>query len=1081
MNRFSNKLIVCLIICTISILIVLPSLAQPRAGLVSLEKAGVKLSHLPGAYDSSFVLRAVVPPGRKVEFKKSDQPQDEESEDDEGDEIELSEWSESVMLDQTAVVTARITNQDGTYSDTLYYGTYLFGRASTLPVISLHLDYESFMGSDGIMRGSFEEVGEGVEKEFVYTGRVWDKYDIPILFEFLKPGEDPYAAPVRIQPFGGMTLGYAEKSMRIFTDTAIGPKRVKVDPFYNKRHKSYKSIVFRTSGNDYCHTRMKDMTLSSIARDLGVDYLDYCPSILYINGTYWGIYNMREKCNEEYLKYNHDAPKDSTTILVRGSGAKVPEYMELMEYVEQEFPEGMAIDSVNTKMDLENYINYIIWQIHITNIDSRGNVRYWKSSSLDNRWRWVFFDSDLGCSLDKVNFNYLRQRLRTDHIEWYNPEWCTRLLRGLVSHPEIRDYFINQYCYLMSTKLHKDTIINRIDYFANILRPEIPAHVKRRNSICGGSERAWENNVQLFKQFFEMREGTAFEHIMESFDLNDTARQVQWGSDLKDVSAVRLANTISYITSATTAFFPEIPVTLEARPELPKYVFKNWNSQPDGVLRFTLRSDSVNSAVAHYKRREASKIAGKLVCNFVYTYKRKKKDPLYIMGFRIDSLDNLDRADLKIMTNDEGLVENVRLDSMLQYNTLFVTNDTLRARKVVRGQRVVQIADFRLPKRLGEELVIWDDQKGLLDTISISIPDSLLKSDVICAARNLGDSAWSFNRLPVIAIPAFYTWWTIDRIISGVGFLLVLLTGIIIWRRRRKEITIGVIMLFAFNQVNGQESKDRFGLDSAQVKLINNLGIGYDSLSGLRNLRVVLRNVLYRSGNNHPESFRNPLELTTLENLREEGFGHIYYLYDRNFVANYTSERLDSLQKAGITYSCEPTLDSITVRKFLEEIYGSCNNPGRKLTLIHCWNGWHQSGWLSTLTLRQFCDYSIQDGLAYWVMNTDGNHKGYEKVKRGISEFKPYPDLKLTEAQKREFCPCVKFDSLALAEAKRPIDDSKKEYSEKTSDSKLYIVKKGDTLSGIAEKTRVPMRRIMHLNGLKKNSILQICQKLKIG
>lgn len=1056
-RRFStiSRILVFIVLC----LSISQATAQQRRGLSELDSLRCTLNLPPGEYDTCIWLKSQSREGLRLVFSLYN----EENED---------SWLDSIEICQTTAIRAMIFDENGPISDTVYHGTYLIGRPSSLPVISLHLDWTDFVGPNGILRGTFEEIGEGDEKEIIYSGRVWEKSNIPVLFEFLKQGERPYAGAVRLQPFGGMTLGYAEKSMRVFTDTLIGPKKIRIDPFYNKRNKGYKSIVFRTSGNDYCGTRIKDVTLSSLARGIGIDYLDYCPAILYVNGQYWGIYNMREKCNKDYLKYNHGAPKDSTTILLRGSGTKSPEYMELLSYVEQEFPEGTAIDSVNQKMALENYINYIIWQIHIINLDSRGNVRFWKSSSLDNRWRWIFYDSDLGCSLDKVNFNYLRQRLRTDNTEWYNPEWSTRLLRGLVAHPDIRNYFINQYCYLLGTALHKDTILNRIDYFASIIRPEIAEHVKRRNSICGSSVRAWENNILLFKQFFEMRELTAYDHLMENFGLTQPPLPVRWGSNLPAGKAVRLVNTEQWIDSASTVFFPEIPVTLEAKPEFPKYVFSHWNDSPSKSTTFTLTSDSTDLAIAKYVRRDTSSLHPWLVCNFLYSMRKSRDSSLYIIGFRLDSLKKMNPVRLTMMTAEAEDIQELRIDTLYKDGFIFIANDSAKARKIVGPFRILQLASLVLPEKLTNELVIWDAERKLLDTLAIRFPDSLLKSDAFYASRNYGDSAWHFQKIPVmrkLAEPeppdTDWLFWTVLVLTIGMFFDLLL-------RKKKPQAAACILMLFLTNGVSAQTSSEyRFGLDSAHTRLINNKGEGYDSLGGLRNFRVVLKNTLYRSGNNHPESFQNPLELSTLDNLKGAGFDRIFYLYEKNFDTSYPDPLIDSLDSQGLTYRCTPHLDSVTVRHFLELIMTYCTKPNGNLVLIHCWNGWHQSGLLSALTLRQFCDYSPEEGLAYWIMNTDGNHKGYNKLKLAIRDFRPYPDLQLTANQKKEVCPCLKLDPAALAEAKSPIVKP----IEKT-----YLVKKGDTLGSISLKTGVSLKTLMALNRLKKGSILQVGQKIKL-
>ena len=49
---------------------------------------------------------------------------------------------------------------------------------------------------------------------------------------------------------------------------------------------------------------------------MGLDYMAYQPIQLFINGQYWGLYNLREKVNEHYLFENHGANRDSSSIIM---------------------------------------------------------------------------------------------------------------------------------------------------------------------------------------------------------------------------------------------------------------------------------------------------------------------------------------------------------------------------------------------------------------------------------------------------------------------------------------------------------------------------------------------------------------------------------------------------------------------------------------------------------------------------------------------------------------------------------------------------------------------------------------------
>jgi hypothetical protein len=195
-------------------------------------------------------------------------------------------------------------------------------------------------------------------------------------------------------------------------------------------------------------------------------------------------------------------------------------------------------------------------------------------------------------------------------------------------------------------------------------------------------------------------------------------------------------------------------------------------------------------------------------------------------------------------------------------------------------------------------------------------------------------------------------------------------------------------------------------------KSTDNRGVGPMELMGVRNLRTVLNGVMYRSGANNnlnpflSRSNNNPLSLQTLLNLWESGFDKVYYLYSDNFGSNYPQEVLSGLSDLGIEYkSVVPNNDSLRYL-LLEELHGRIRKPGQGAMLFHCWNGWHMSGYVSALALRQFCDFNAEQAWRYWKSCTDGHSEGFEKIRVRIKDFTPYRNLTITEDEKKRICPC---------------------------------------------------------------------------
>lgn len=210
-----------------------------------------------------------------------------------------------------------------------------------------------------------------------------------------------------------------------------------------------------------------------------------------------------------------------------------------------------------------------------------------------------------------------------------------------------------------------------------------------------------------------------------------------------------------------------------------------------------------------------------------------------------------------------------------------------------------------------------------------------------------------------------------------------------------------------------EEYKLRYGLRDTDSKLVDNVGEGYEDLYGVRNFRVVLHGIYYRGGANnkfhrsHPRDNMNPLPNSGLKNLCEQGFSDALYLYAENFetAPATTSCKTIEKEKVKLNYSQNLGFEAGAEHALLKKIHQHIKGERAGPIYAHCWNGWHASGFLAALSLRQFCKLSGRDAETYWIRNTDGNSEGYEKIRSRIRAFKPFPDLAISRRERELICP----------------------------------------------------------------------------
>jgi hypothetical protein len=204
--------------------------------------------------------------------------------------------------------------------------------------------------------------------------------------------------------------------------------------------------------------------------------------------------------------------------------------------------------------------------------------------------------------------------------------------------------------------------------------------------------------------------------------------------------------------------------------------------------------------------------------------------------------------------------------------------------------------------------------------------------------------------------------------------------------------------------------RTRYPLRDTSEKLVDNQGNGRESLYGTRNFRAVLPGVLYRGGANnsyhrdHPRGNQNPLPNDGLTNLCEEGFANAIYLYSENFGS--APKDTACARGGALHYQSWSPHEDAPLRSSLTLIHQTIQDPSRGPVYAHCWNGWHASGLLSAISLRQFCGVSGADAVAYWNRNVDGNNSSkYESIRNRIRNFKVIPELAIGADAQKAICP----------------------------------------------------------------------------
>ena len=412
--------------------------------------------------------------------------------------------------------------------DTVFFRSYFFNYESKLPILSVSINpmdlWDSLQGIyvRGVNWYRDSATGKIMNANF---NQKWEKEVSAIFIDTNNVVGFNQLCGLKL--FGESTRRQPDKSMKLVARSKYGTKRFSYKMFSQKEISKFKQIAIRCSGNDYKGTRFKDVLSASVAENLGVDYMAFRATRLYVNGEDWGVYNLREKINEHYIAGNYDVDKDSVNIImgrwVRQEGS-AKRYMEMYRWFESlDTMDNKAYDKAKDFLEIRNYINYRCFQIFINNKDSRGNIRYFSINGSQPKFKMLLYDTDLGWG--KYSFNFMEKVISPVPNGWYNPTWSTMYLRKLMQNSAFKTEFANQFAHLLNTEFNQNRIIAKVDSLEQVYQDELPrssaGRPKHFKNVYFPMEE-WKDDVNSFRSFAKLRPKVIWGHIEGALNLDGT-------------------------------------------------------------------------------------------------------------------------------------------------------------------------------------------------------------------------------------------------------------------------------------------------------------------------------------------------------------------------------------------------------------------------------------------------------------------------------------------------------------------------------------------------------------------------------
>lgn len=534
--------------------------------------------------------------------------------------------------------------KDSVYSDEKVYYYFIYPNSLnpyTLPIILLNIDpeqwysYENGMNVPGKTFDDFRQIEPNTEINpwFPANFRVeGSSSEIEVHFTYIENSIEKLNHNVGLRLQGSGSRYLPNRSLRLYAKSSYGPSSFNHTFFKNYNYGNFKRLILRNSGQDASRTMFQDAFIHQLIKKLNVETQEYQPTILFINGEYHGIYNIRERFDDKYFERVYNIDVQDLDYIEYNKEVKEGDdehYKYTVQYaVNNNLSDSSAYEEFVRLVDKDNCTDYFISQIFINNQDwPTNNNEFWRKRvpytanapyGHDGRWRWLTKDLDdsFGISWPNggVEVNDLRRvtKISGDSVL----DESTLFLRKLLENENYTKYFINRFLDLLNTTFKPAHIKGFIADSKSLIENEIDDFIYRwnpmgleHNYFTVPNRMKWDNYTNRLIKFSDFRGIYAREHLKERFQLTNL-HTIILDVNNNDMGYVTI-NTID-IDEETDGingnvypwvgqYFSDIPVKLTATP-LSGYKFSHWSGvNSDSISTITIQLDDDTYLKANFK------------------------------------------------------------------------------------------------------------------------------------------------------------------------------------------------------------------------------------------------------------------------------------------------------------------------------------------------------------------------------------------------------------------------------------------------------------------------------------------------
>jgi hypothetical protein len=514
-----------------------------------------------------------------------------------------------IYIFQSKILRAR-SYVNGLIPSTISSSSYLFNVHHTTPIISVISDPQNLFGPSGMF--------DNPSLDLLKNASI-DYFDSTLNHNLL------FSRRAGIIMDGGWgSRGLPQRPFRIKFDDGVlgqGPISGFIIPDRTNRNQ-YSDFMLRNGSNQYLILPYKDAAQTKMMGDGTNNYYSaWRPASVYINGEYWGLYELREKFNTEMFEIYDGAIENTIEIL--GSSAQYGFQLRAIEGDVQNFYNSYnlfsQINPLDTNFwtqadqyfDMIYYNDYIIGELWMNNADwgfNYNNLKIYRSNATNYSWRYILMDLEYGLLPNPSNdfscgYDLLGQLINWPSTDPGNPHFNI-FWKGL-QNDRFKNYFINRFADQMNTVYLPSRLLEIENDMFNRTVSEMANEYERwgdPNNVPAQVDAFYQYHL-IFQEDLVCRPENMRNHIQTNFNLPQQVN-VQLNVYPQNAGKIEISTITPNIYPWNGIYFDGVPIQLEAQAE-PGYQFSHWEANnlisdtTNAIFLDTLTNNSVNF-IAHF-------------------------------------------------------------------------------------------------------------------------------------------------------------------------------------------------------------------------------------------------------------------------------------------------------------------------------------------------------------------------------------------------------------------------------------------------------------------------------------------------